>query len=96
MKSSKNLLIIIVLFLCRVPVSAQTNYVLNNGYSVTIHGGSNLHDWDETAGNIIGTGNISWNSNGSFDINAIKITDSLLFNRASINFFANSILGGCL
>lgn len=67
-------LLIIMLFLSSINVSGQTNYLLNNGYSVTIHGGSNLHDWDETAGNVSGTGNISWNSNGSFDINAIKIT----------------------
>ena len=73
MKPFRNLLIIIMLFLWRSNVSAQTNYLLNNGYNVTIHGGSNLHDWDETAGKVSGTSNISWNSNGSFNITAMKI-----------------------
>lgn len=72
MKSFKKLLIIL-LFLSRGQVFGQTNYLLNNGYSVTIIGGSNLHDWDETAGNVSGIANISWNPNGSFNINAIKM-----------------------
>ena len=73
MKPFRNLLIIIMLFLWRSNVTAQTNYLLNNGYTVTIHGGSNLHDWDETIGKVSGTSNISWNSNGSFNITAMKI-----------------------
>lgn len=73
MKSYRNLLIIIMLFLWRSNATAQTNYLLNDGYSVTIHGGSNIHDWDETAGKVSGTSTISWNSNGSFNITAMKM-----------------------
>ncbi|MES2681253.1 MAG: YceI family protein [Bacteroidota bacterium] len=57
-------------------VSARTvknQYVLTKDYSVTIHGTSNLHAWDETVGSVSGNGTIIPNSDGSFDLEAINI-----------------------
>ncbi len=52
--------------------SAQENYILYN-YIVTIHGTSNLHNWDETVKKVTGNEVINWNKDGSFDINAVNI-----------------------
>jgi polyisoprenoid-binding protein YceI len=72
MKRLKNIVLLgfmLVSFLC----SAQDSYVLANDYTVKILGTSNLHNWDETVGTISGYGVVNWNSDGSFDVDAIKM-----------------------
>ena len=73
MKSFKTILpaVIALLFICAAP--GTTTYVLSKEYTVTIHGTSNLHDWDEKVENISGYGNMSSNSDGSMNLNAISI-----------------------
>lgn len=74
MRYFKSLLIIAVavVFTCAAgPVNSK--YTLAQGYSVTIHGTSNLHDWDETVGTVTGDGVITWNTDGSFDLGAMDI-----------------------
>jgi polyisoprenoid-binding protein YceI len=54
-------------------VSAQGEYVLSKGYVVTIHGTSNLHNWDETVGTVTGKSTVKANKDGSFDLKAVNI-----------------------
>ena len=72
MKTIKSLLVTL-LFLIGNHLFAQTNYALAKNYKVTINGGSNLHDWEETAEKVVGSGLVTWNSNGTFDLNSLKI-----------------------
>ncbi|HOZ87535.1 MAG TPA: YceI family protein [Bacteroidia bacterium] len=57
-------------------ISAGTlkkQYVLAKDYSVTIHGTSNLHAWDETVGLVSGNGTFTPNSDGSSNLEDINI-----------------------
>jgi len=51
----------------------QNKYTLSKSYTVTINGTSNLHDWDETVGSVSGDGIVTWNGDGSFDLEAVNI-----------------------
>ena len=51
----------------------KNNYTLADDYVVTIHGTSNLHDWDEKVETVTGDGIVNWNKDGSFDLSAINI-----------------------
>ena len=50
-----------------------STYVLDKDYVVTIHGTSNLHDWDEDIQTVTGNATINWNEDKSFDLDAINI-----------------------
>ena len=50
-----------------------STYVLDKNYVVTIHGTSNLHDWDENIETVTGNATINWNEDKSFDLDAIDI-----------------------
>ena len=65
--------ILIFFFSHSSPAQTNYNYLLAKNYSLVIHGGSNLHDWTETAGKASGTGIVSWNDNGSFDLNNLRL-----------------------
>jgi len=67
-----------ILFIMAIPLicawtAAEDTYTLANGYTVTIHGTSNLHDWNETVGTVSGAGMVSSNSDGSFNLNSLSI-----------------------
>lgn len=51
----------------------QDTYILAKGYTVIIHGTSNLHNWDETVGTVVGSSSVSWNSDGSFNMEALTL-----------------------
>ena len=53
--------------------TTTNTYVLDKNYVVTIHGTSNLHDWDENIETVSGNATISWNEDKSFDLDAINI-----------------------
>ncbi len=72
MKPFNPLLIILFLFVVG-QVFGQTNYTLSPNYKFTILGGSNLHDWTETASKVSGNSAVIWNSDGSLELNALKI-----------------------
>ncbi len=61
----------ILLISAAAPVSDK--YTLSKGYTVSIHGTSNLHDWDETVQTVTGDGVIDWNTDGSFNLGAMSI-----------------------
>jgi polyisoprenoid-binding protein YceI len=48
-------------------------YLLSKDYTVTILGTSNLHNWNETVGIVSGDGSVTWNADGSFDLDAINL-----------------------
>lgn len=52
---------------------AQDSYVLANDYTVKISGTSNLHNWNETVGSIMGYGVITWHHDATFDVDAMKL-----------------------
>jgi polyisoprenoid-binding protein YceI len=72
MKLFKNFLPVAALFMIAAcPVSETCT--MSKDYTVTIHGTSNLHSWDEKVGTVTGSGAITPNSDGSFDIDAINL-----------------------
>jgi len=73
MKKLKIFLLMAIPFICAW-TSVEDTYTLSTGYTVTIHGTSNLHDWNETVGTVSGAGIVSSNSDGSFNLDAISIT----------------------
>lgn len=74
MKSFKNFLFIgIALIFMSADTAVKNTYTLSKAYSVSIHGTSNLHDWDETVKTVTGNGVINWNADGSFDLVAMNI-----------------------
>jgi len=54
-------------------VTPANTYTLSKGYTVSIHGTSNLHDWDENVVTVTGDGSVDWNSDANFDLNAMNI-----------------------
>ena len=50
-----------------------TTYTLANDYSVTIHGTSNLHNWDETVTNVSGNAQADIHADKSITLNALNI-----------------------
>jgi polyisoprenoid-binding protein YceI len=73
MKSLKQLCLAATAAACMCAVPLTTNYSLSNDYAVTIHGTSNLHNWDEKVGTVSGDGSINLNSDGSYDVDAMTI-----------------------
>jgi polyisoprenoid-binding protein YceI len=53
--------------------TAVNTYTLSKGYTVSIHGTSNLHDWDENVVTVTGDGSVDWNGDASFDLDALNI-----------------------
>jgi polyisoprenoid-binding protein YceI len=51
----------------------ETTYPLSKEYKVTIHGTSNLHDWDENVELVSGYAIVNWYKDGSFGLNAMNI-----------------------
>lgn len=74
MKYNKYILMTALLLSGRL-LQAQTftNYVLSPDYAVSIHGGSNLHDWTEAVKNADGTCIVHWNPDGTFDLVGMKL-----------------------
>ena len=72
-KSIKNFLLIAAgaLFIGAAPV--KNSYVLSKDFVVTINGTSNLHSWDEKVETVSGYGIVNFNTDGSFELEAINI-----------------------
>jgi len=75
MKSFKSFLLISIAL---VSINATTSvgyiYNISKDYTVTIKGTSNLHDWTETVGTVSGNGTVNWNSDKSFNLDAMSIS----------------------
>ena len=52
---------------------ADSTCKLIQNYTVSIHGTSNLHNWDENVGEVSGDGVINRNSDGSYDLASVAI-----------------------
>ena len=66
------LMTIAVIFISAAAFIKNT-YTLANDYTITIHGTSNLHDWEEKVELVSGDGEVIWNTDKSFDLNKINI-----------------------
>jgi len=73
MKQLKYLLIAVFTIVLTTSSTIINKYMLEKDYSFTIHGTSNLHDWDEKVQTVTGDASINWNADKSFDLNAIHI-----------------------
>ena len=51
----------------------ENKYVLSKNYTITILGTSNLHSWNETVETVSGTGSVTWNEDGSFNLDVIDL-----------------------
>ena len=78
------------LFSISAATALENNYSLSKDYAVTIQGTSNLHDWDETVQTVTGNCSVSWNEDGSFNldklyldmnVNSIKSTEGGIMDR---------------
>ena len=67
------LTVAIAILLISAEPPADNKYLLTKGYAVTIHGTSNMHDWDEKVETVTGNGIIEWNSDGSFNLDVLSI-----------------------
>jgi polyisoprenoid-binding protein YceI len=68
--------ILIMMFIAVTSLSfsqAQTAYVSSGDPEVTIEGTSNVHDWEEKVETLNGSGMITWNTDGSFNISSVLI-----------------------
>jgi polyisoprenoid-binding protein YceI len=73
MKHLKYLLLSACTFVLITSATIINKYTLDKDYTVTIHGTSNLHDWDENVGTVTGDAIIDWNADKSFDLNGVHI-----------------------
>jgi len=74
MSGFKNfLLVAVTVVLTSANTDVKNTYTLSKGYTVSIHGTSNLHDWDENVVTVTGDGNVDWNGDANFDLNAMNI-----------------------
>jgi len=73
MKLLKKLCLPVVSIACIFAVPASSTYTLSKDYTVTIHGTSNLHAWDEKVNTVSGDGTVNPNSDGSYNVTAIRI-----------------------
>ena len=60
-----------LVFICAMPI--KNRYTLSSEYTVTIHGTSNLHNWDEKVGSVSGEGAVDLNADGAYDVNTLDI-----------------------
>jgi polyisoprenoid-binding protein YceI len=73
MKPLNRILILIVAVVCWSFSYSQTAYITTGDPQITIEGTSNVHDWEETVKTLNGSGTITWNSDGSFNLTSLLI-----------------------
>ncbi|HTB32943.1 MAG TPA: YceI family protein [Bacteroidia bacterium] len=73
-RSFKTILVIAVAILFISAANpARNRYLLTKDSTVTILGTSNLHNWNETVSTVLGDGSVTWNTDGSFDLDEINL-----------------------
>jgi len=73
-KSFKTLLLLaIAVLLISAEYPVKNRYLLSKDFAVTIFGTSNLHSWNETVGTVFGDGSVTWNEDGSFNLDDINL-----------------------
>jgi polyisoprenoid-binding protein YceI len=73
MKPISRILIIITILVSWSISHAQTAYVTAGDPEIIIEGTSNVHDWEEKVETLNGSGTITWNTDGSFNLTALFI-----------------------
>jgi len=74
MRTYKIFLLMAIAALSVCATNPVTNkYLLSKDYTVTILGTSNLHNWNETVATVSGDGSVTWNEDGTFDLNTINL-----------------------
>jgi polyisoprenoid-binding protein YceI len=91
MKSFKKIVLITIAALSISATNPVDNkYDLSKGYTVTILGTSNLHNWTENVGTVTGYCNVGWNTDKTFnlgklylsmEVSSIKSTEGGIMNR---------------
>lgn len=69
--------VVIGLFSISATTVVENKYTLSKDYSVTILGTSNLHNWNETVETVTGNCSISWNDDGSFNLEKLYLDMSV-------------------
>jgi len=78
MKSLKNIFLLVACVVCISAAPVKNTCVLTKEYTVTIHGTSNLHDWDEKVGTVSGDGIVNLNDDGTYDVNKVTMKMEVL------------------
>ncbi len=73
MKLFKCFLLITATVMLTSAGTAVNTYTLSKGYTVSIHGTSNLHDWNENVVTVTGEGSVNWSGDATFDLDALNI-----------------------
>lgn len=73
MKTISRILMIVASVITWTVSYSQTAYVSTGDPEITIGGTSNVHDWEEKVGKLSGSGMVSWNTDGSFNLTALLI-----------------------
>jgi len=73
MRSVKFLLLMALAIPFISSTTVNNSCTLSKDYVVTINGTSNLHNWTETVGTVSGNGSVSWNSDKTINLDAMKI-----------------------
>lgn len=74
MKLFKKILLVSIAILSASATNLVENkYILSKDYSVTIWGTSNLHNWNETVTEVAGNCNVSWSSDGTFNLDNLYL-----------------------
>jgi hypothetical protein len=73
MKPVKLILVIAIIGSFISATSVGNSYILSKDYVVTINGTSNLHNWNENVVTATGNAKATWNTDGSFSLDALTI-----------------------
>lgn len=74
MRSLKTIIVLAVsIIFISAANPARNRYLLSKDSTVTILGTSNLHNWNETVSIVLGDGSVTWNEDGSFDLDGINL-----------------------
>jgi len=72
MKTISSILTLLTLLISAYSFS-QNTYTIGGKTEITIAGTSNVHDWDEKAEAMTGSGGVTWNTDGTFNLTSLFI-----------------------
>jgi len=91
MKSFRKILLAAIAILSVSAISVvESKYILSKDYTVTILGTSNLHNWNESVETVTGTSAVSWNTDGSFNLNTLYLSMNVHSIKSDVGGIMNS------
>jgi hypothetical protein len=90
MKPVKLFLLIAIIIPFISATSVKNSYILSKDYVVTINGTSNLHNWNENVVTATGNANATWNTDGSFSLDALTIKMQVTSIKSDMGSIMNS------